>query len=96
MNKQDVYKEAILKKGKSHQLIVAIEELSELQKEITKSLRGHLNIDHLIEEIADVQIIIEQLMLMFEVKNEEIEREKNYKISRLYERIKVQSQKDRS
>lgn len=96
MNKQDIYKEAILKYGKSLQLIVAIEELSELQKEITKALRGKLNIDHLIEEIADAQIMIEQLLVIFGLETEEIEREKNYKISRLYERIKVQSQEDRS
>ena len=44
------------------QIIVAIEELSELQKELTKSLRDKIDKEHLTEEIADVKIMLEQVI----------------------------------
>ena len=42
--------------GVRAQTVVAIEELSELQKELCKAFRGYLNFDHLAEEIADVKL----------------------------------------
>ncbi len=56
---------AIKKFGPGHQVIVAIEELSELQKELTKWLRGKCNHDGLLEEMADVSIMLNQLELIF-------------------------------
>lgn len=54
MNEKEVYQEIVLLKainnyGKQMQIIVAIEELSELQKELCKLLRGKMNIDHVVE-----------------------------------------------
>ena len=65
INNIDLYKKLILKYGKEAQIIVAIEELSELQKELTKWLRGKGNICDVAEEIADVQIMLEQLEFMY-------------------------------
>ncbi|MCQ2383131.1 MAG: hypothetical protein MJ060_04910 [Clostridia bacterium] len=79
---------AITAFGKANQEIVAIEELSELQKEITKHLRGNFNRANLVEEMADVEIILDQLRLMFDIRLEETEDVKKYKIKRLEERIK--------
>ncbi len=56
---------AIKKWGYRPQVIVAIEELSELQKELTKWLRGKGNRDGLMEEMADVSIMLNQLQLIF-------------------------------
>ena len=56
---------AIKKFGYREQVIVAIEELSELQKELTKWLRGKCNPDGLLEEMADVSIMLNQLQLIF-------------------------------
>ena len=66
-NKQ---KAATLKKavscfGTLPQLIVALEECSELQKEITKYLRGKRCPDDIAEEIADVLIMIGQLQVIY-------------------------------
>lgn len=61
----DIYKKAIGTFGESAQLIVALEECSELQKEITKLLRGKGNLEHLAEELADTEIMIEQIKLIF-------------------------------
>lgn len=78
---------AITTFGKANQEIVAIEELSELQKEITKHLRGQFNRANLVEEMADVEIILDQLRLMFDIRLDETEDIKRYKTKRLKERI---------
>lgn len=46
------------------QSVVAMEEMGELIQEISKDLRGKGDVEHLAEEIADVQIMLEQLMIM--------------------------------
>lgn len=51
--------------GKEGQSIVAIEELSELQKELCKMLRGIGNPEHLAEEIADVEIMLCQIKELY-------------------------------
>ena len=80
-NKINLYK-TLFERNKEKQLIVALEELSELQKEITKNLRKKSNIDNLIEEIADVQIIIEQLKYYFNIQEESVNKVMDYKLER--------------
>lgn len=62
---KNLYKEAISKFGTSAQIIIAMEECSELIKELSKVLRGKCNVDNVSEEIADVQIMLEQLKIIF-------------------------------
>lgn len=81
-----IYKELIEKYGEK-QLIVAIEELSELQKEVCKHLRGKGNREHIIEEIADVEIMLEQLKYYFSISYEEVDEIKKYKLERTKERL---------
>ena len=66
-NTMKILRRAIEKYGEPIQTIVAIEECAELQKELTKALRGKPNSDHLAEEMADVQIMLWQLCCMFNV-----------------------------
>lgn len=56
---------AIKKFDRRHQVIVAIEEMAELQKELTKWLRSKGNAAGLLEEMADVSIMLNQLQLIF-------------------------------
>lgn len=56
---------AVEKFGSNAQVIVAIEELSELQKELTKWLRGKGKEEALLEEMSDVSIMLGQLELIF-------------------------------
>ena len=79
------YKKLIQKFGEKIQIIVAIEELSELQKELCKYLRDKTNIRNISEEMADVEIMLEQLKLIFENETP-VSIEKNYKLARTYER----------
>lgn len=62
-----VYAEALATFGVETQLVVALEELSELQKEICKALRGFTHPAELAEELADATIMLEQLRYIFSV-----------------------------
>lgn len=63
-NRQDITK-IIVSSNPLKQEIVAIEELSELIKEVTKMTRGNGSLIHLTEEIADCLIVIEELKILF-------------------------------
>lgn len=54
--------------GKDHQLIICMEEMAELTKELSKNLRGEENIPHIAEEVADVEIMLEQVKLLFNLR----------------------------
>lgn len=75
------YTNALIHFGKANQLIVALEELSECQKEICKVMRGESNLDHLAEEIADATIMLEQVRLIFNL-NELVYEKMDEKIAR--------------
>lgn len=83
---------AITHFGSVQQQVVAVEELSELQKEVCKSLRHERCDEHLVEEIADVQIMIEQLIRIYDLDRLEIAQQQFAKLARLQDRIIAQSQ----
>ena len=64
-------------------LIIAMEELSELQKEISKELRGKGDKVNVLEELADVQIVIYYVKKILGISNEDIEKAISVKIDRL-------------
>lgn len=68
--------------GKTQQMIMVLEETAELQKEITKNLRGRDNVESIIEEIADVEIMLEQLKFIFKIDQAVIDEQKESKIKR--------------
>lgn len=63
-----VYDQAVETFGQENQLIVALEELSECQKEICKALRGQTNGRNLVEEVADAIIMLEQVRRIFKIR----------------------------
>lgn len=73
--------------GYDMQLNVAIEEFSELIKEICKFNRGNENIDNITEEMADCYIMLEQLKIIFEIKNSSIYSVMEQKLDRLKDRL---------
>jgi hypothetical protein len=80
--------------GKDMQLNVAIEEFSELIKEICKHKRGEDNRENIIEEMADCYIMMEQLGVIFGIWFEEIEYKKVEKLERLEKRLAEQESKE--
>lgn len=84
--------EAIIKKaingyGKLLQTFVLFEEMAELQKEVCKVFRGEENLSHCEEEMADVYIMLEQLKIMFNLKEENIQNYIDDKTKRLQRRM---------
>lgn len=82
----DLYEKVIAECGCKHQIIVCIEELSELQKELCKELRYGCNISNIAEEIADVTIMLEQMKGMFNC-SETVDKIKVQKLERLKQRL---------
>lgn len=74
--------------GYDMERMVAIEEMSELTKELSKQKRGEGNREHLIEEIADVYICLEKIEQMNNITHEELSEWITRKIDRIDKRIK--------
>lgn len=77
-NNKTIYEAAIDKWGAGLQLDMVIEEMSELMKEIIKLKRGKNNFANIIEESADVRIMLDQLEVILEriLEDEPHEKEK--------------------
>ena len=86
MNKRELYRKAFEKWGSNMQLVIAIEELSELQKVCCKKIRGSEDLDDITDEIADVEIMCEQLRVLYGI-DAQVEHTKLLKIERLEERL---------
>lgn len=79
----NIYEKALKTWGKEPQMLQVIEEMSELIKEILKNInRKKDNLDQLVEETADVEIMLEQLKCCYHIgaKVEEYKIEKLEKI----------------
>ena len=88
MDRQEVYRQARDVFGAQAQFVVALEELSEAQKEICKFLRGKGDPEHLTEEIADAQIMLEQVQMLCGIDDGAVQEQMDSKIERLLGRIK--------
>lgn len=74
--------------GVEHQIKKLNEEAYELEMAIYEYYRDICAEDHLIEEMADVWVMLSQFMLIFNLDEKKIEEEAKYKIARQLERIK--------
>ena len=102
IKKPDVLKSAIATYGMAAQVDMAIEEMAELTKALCKERRAQLtpgmhSAEHanVIEEIADVAIMLKQLLIIFD-KDGEIQKEVDYKIDRLEQRLQKEHKKERT
>lgn len=83
----DVCREALEKYGAESQTLMLFEEMSELIKELCKHARGEDNVRFIAEEIADVEIVLEQMKILHDCA-EDVEQWKFRKLRRLKERLK--------
>ena len=86
MKRNDLYVLTIGKYGTTAQQLKLLEEMSELSKEIIKGLLDEVNRANLIDEVADVEIVLEQLKLMHSI-GEDVRRRKKWKKKRLEKRL---------
>lgn len=70
------------------QLVIAIEELAELAKELTKALRGNVDRTAILEEYADVWIVLATLQGIFNFKNDELMRAEHVKLKRIEDKLR--------
>lgn len=85
--KQEYTQEMIDTLGKETTLVIAMEELAELQQQVSKLYRGKGNIENLVEEIADVYICIDLIMKASGATDEQLENWINKKMERNHLRI---------
>lgn len=75
--------------GANHQRYKAAEELSELQTLILQDANknGKVPLSHIIEEIADVKVMVKQLELIYGIDSRDIDPIVNAKVDRTLNRI---------
>lgn len=89
MEKRDIYKKALTTYGIygiDAQITMVFEEMAELQKELCKNLRGKENRIEVAEEIADVEIMLDQMKIYFGIQDA-VKVYKDFKLLRLEERL---------
>ena len=88
-NQKSVLLNAIDTYGNKHQKIQAIEELNELSQAICKSFRNDIQENRLniIDEIADVEIMMYQLKLILNIDAIEVQNRVDFKVDRLNKRL---------
>lgn len=83
----NTYERAVAVWGKEAQMLQVIEEMSELTKEILKNVnRKKDNLAELIEETADVEIMLEQLKCCYGIKRQ-VEEYKASKVKKIDARL---------
>lgn len=87
MNKErvDFYKDVIVHFGFENQVIMVSEECGELLSALGKFMRGRCDKDTVITELADVSIMVEQMVSQFGL--DDFMTERDIKIKRLKERL---------
>lgn len=83
---EELLRRALDTYGADAQTTMVFEEMAELQKELCKHARGSDNKAHIAEEIADCLIMLEQMQLLFDIRDD-VSRIAVAKLARLKERL---------
>mgnify|MGYP000917593903 CR=1 FL=1 len=86
IDSREICREALTQWGEQAQITMVFEEMAELQKELCKYLRGKDVTEAIAEEIADVELMLEQMKLLFNIE-EQVEDVKRCKLMRLSQRL---------
>lgn len=93
VSKTDVFKEAIGRYGRTSQVFMLIEEMAELQDAVCKYNRERVKKSAVIEEIADVRIMLDQLEIIIDAPKGKVNAVMSHKINRLKNRLKLEESK---
>jgi len=80
---EELYKKFLDKWGQNAQLLLCVEECSELIQAITKFVNGRGGDGNIIKEMADVDIMIEQLKFIFLIDEALRDNYEKYKTGKL-------------
>ena len=81
----EIESRAISKYGENSQVDKAVEEMSELTKALLKYRIGFATLDEIREEAGDVQIMLDQLCMLYGSTTDM----EDYKLNRLWARMEV-------
>lgn len=87
ISQKEQLQEIINNYGHESRKAMLFEEMAELQKEVCKELRGKGDIQHITEEMADVNIMLQQMQLIYGITDEQVEQVVQKKIERTLDRI---------
>lgn len=87
MRKDEILKKAVKTFGHTLQIYVATEEMGELIQALSKDLRGKGNHLNILEEVVDVQLMLDQLKIIYGFEPITIESMTNRKLEKLAYRL---------
>ena len=90
INKSKQSTKGLLGGNGNYNLVIALEELNELDQQISKVLREKSDKSHLIEEVADVTIALQYVKQICDISETELNNAIQYKIKRLDDTINSQ------
>ena len=80
---KEICQKAVDSWGRDSQLLMLLEEMSDLQKEVLKNMnRGQDNLKELAEETADVLILLERLIHIYDM-SDLVDSQAKFKVNRL-------------
>lgn len=79
---EQTLRDAIYAFGPNNQKRKMIEEMAELTKELAKEMIGEGVLEHITEEMGDVQILLDQLYLIYDNRND-VQESMDKKLERL-------------
>jgi NTP pyrophosphatase (non-canonical NTP hydrolase) len=87
----ELYRDVLNEWGERERIDMLYEEIGELIQAVNKFKRNKIKLSDLISEIADVEIMLEQLTVMFDPENgifvDHVNEEKSRKLTRLNDRL---------
>ncbi len=89
MSENEIYKAALNRFGATRQIFKTFEEMAELQVAISQNqTKGIGNYNDIAEEIADVRIMLEQMLILFDCRglSDRYRREKVARLEKAVER----------
>lgn len=87
MDTVNLYNELLARFGIEKQTLMLAEEQGELIKAINKKLRGKGDRLSIVEELADVVIMLQQIAQFFDIDKDEVNLIMNKKLKRTEERL---------
>lgn len=79
----NIYEQAVAKFGEDHQILKAVSELNELATALMHYREGKATSEQVMNEIADVQILLEQLEIIYEMESAPFVHEKLKKLENI-------------
>ena len=88
MSRKDNLEYILQTYGANNQILKAVEELTELTEVLIKMVNKGDSLEHLVDELADVYIMLEQIKIACCIAPEQLDEQINEKINRQLRRIK--------